>query len=89
MRDEAIKEKTETTLSTEINALADKIKSEKKNDFIRHKQEILSEIEKEIIARYYYERGTIQTNLRNDNEIKSAISLFNDTKKFKSFLTKQ
>ena len=89
LKEEAVKEKTDVTLSSEINALDDKIKMEKKNDLMRHKEDILHEIEKEIVARYYFERGTIQTNLRNDEEIKSAVSLFNDAQKFKTLLNKQ
>ncbi len=88
LREEAVKEKTDAALSSEINALDDKIKSEKKNDLMRHKEDILHEIEKEVVARYYFERGTIQTNLRNDDEIKSAVSLFNDAQKFKNLLNK-
>lgn len=88
LREEAVKEKIDTALLSEINALDDKIKSEKKNDLMRHKEDILHEIEKEIVARYYFERGTIQTNLRNDDEIKSAVSLFNDAQKFKNLLNK-
>ena len=89
LKEEVVKEKTDVTLSSEINALDDKIKMEKKNDLMRHKEDILHEIEKEIVARYYFERGTIQTNLRNDEEIKSAVSLFNDAQKFKTLLNKQ
>ena len=88
MRAEAVKEKSDDALSSELNALENKIKAEKKNDLLRHKDEILHEIEKEIVARYYFERGTIQTNLRNDIEIKSAVSLFNDAAKYKSLLKK-
>ncbi len=86
MREEVVKEKSDETLAPEITALENKIKSEKKNDLMRHKESILHEIEKEIVARYFFERGTIKTNLRNDDEIKSAVALFNDAARYKSIL---
>lgn len=86
LREEIVKEKSDETLAPEITALENKIKSEKKNDLMRHKNAILHEIEKLIVARYFFERGTIQTNLRNDDEIKSAVALFNDATRYKSIL---
>jgi len=43
-------------------------------------------IEKEIASRYYYQQGKIKIGLRNDDEIKEAITLLRDEAKYKSLL---
>ena len=43
-------------------------------------------IEKEIVGRYYYQKGKIQIGLRNDKEIKEAVKLLNDKEKYASLL---
>ena len=88
LRDEAKKEKY-ATIESELVAIEAKVQSDKKNDLQKHKAELAHEIEKEIISRYYYEKGMIKMNLRNDAEIETAIKLLNDPTKYKALLTKK
>ena len=88
LRDEAKKEKY-ATIESELVAIEAKVQSDKKNDLQKHKAELVHEIEKEIISRYYYEKGMIKMNLRNDAEIETAIKLLNDPTKYKALLTKK
>ena len=88
LRDEAKKEKY-ATIESELVAIEAKVQSDKKNDLQKHKAEIVHEIENEIISRYYYEKGMIKMNLRNDAEIETAIKLLNDPAKYKALLTKK
>lgn len=72
----------------DIEALEAKINAAKKNDIMKYKDAIVDLIEKEIIGRYYYQKGKIQIGLRNDKEIKEAISLMGDEAKYKDVLKK-
>ena len=88
LREEAKKEKY-AAIESELMAIESKVLADKKNDVQKHKAEIVHEIENEIISRYYFEKGMIKMNLRNDAEIESAIKLLNDPMKYKALLTKK
>jgi carboxyl-terminal processing protease len=88
LREEAKKEKY-ATIESELAAIETKVQVDKKNDLQKHKVEIVHEIENQIIARYYYEKGMIKMNLRNDAEIESALKLFDNPAKYKGLLGKK
>ena len=70
----------------DIKAIKDKILQSKKNDLKKYQKEITENLEREIIGRYYYQKGQIEISLRNDSEIKEAIKLINDKTKYESLL---
>ena len=74
-------------LSADIQALENKIKAEKKGELVKNKALILHEIEQEIIGRYFFQRGKVRKNLKNDPEVEAAVRLLNDSGKYKSILT--
>lgn len=88
LKEEAVKDKYAATIDAELKAIESKIKSDKKNDLLKHKDEIVDEIERAIIARYYYEKGKIKIGLRNDIEIQEAIKVLEDPTRYKSLLKK-
>lgn len=53
----------------------------------KYKSEIISEIEKEIISRYYNLNGKIRYSLRNDKELERALAVIADMEKYKSILS--
>jgi len=57
-------------------------------DITKYEGRITSLIEKEIASRFFYEQGKIKMGLRNDVEIKDAISLLNNDAKYNSLLKK-
>lgn len=73
-------------VESDIDILENKIITAKKNDLEKHKDVIIDLIEKEIAGRYFYQRGKIEIGLRNDLEIKEAISLLKDGSKYDSLL---
>ncbi|MEO0041280.1 MAG: hypothetical protein RL329_728 [Bacteroidota bacterium] len=88
LKDNAEKEKYLSTIQGELKAMESKIQSDKKNDLLKHKAEIVSEIEREIMARHYFEKGQIKITLRNDSELTAAIQLLKDPTRYKSILKK-
>lgn len=73
-------------LESDLKALENSIVTAKKNDLEKHRAVIIDLIEKEIAGRYFYQRGKIEISLRNDLEIKEAISLLGDSGKYNSLL---
>jgi carboxyl-terminal processing protease len=88
LKEEAAKEKYTEAIDADLKAIESKIRTDKKNDLIKHKDEIIGEIERQIVARYYFEKGQIKIGLRNDKEIAEAIKLLDDQPRYKSFLKK-
>jgi carboxyl-terminal processing protease len=70
----------------DIKTLEAKIIEAKKNDLNKHKELITDMIEKEIVSRFFYEKGRIKVGLRNDMEIKEAVKLFGDKARYDSLL---
>ncbi|MBL7814003.1 MAG: S41 family peptidase [Saprospiraceae bacterium] len=87
LKAESKKEKY-ATIDAELQAIEAKIMADKKNDLQKHKAEIINEIEKEIVSRYYFENGLIKIGLRNDIEIQESIKLLSDLNRYKSVLKK-
>ncbi|NJN34628.1 MAG: PDZ domain-containing protein [Saprospiraceae bacterium] len=88
LKEEATKEKYTSAIDAELKTIELKIKTDKKNDLLKHKDEIVSELERQIVARYFYEKGQIKIALRNDREIQEAIKLLDDSGRYKSLLKK-
>ncbi len=80
------KEEYDEALAGEFKDIEEKIKEAKKKDMYRFQKEISDQIEKEIVSRYYFQKGKIQIGLRNDVEIKEAITVLNDSGKYDTLL---
>lgn len=83
----AEEEKLLASLETDINSMKAKIKKEKEKDLKNYKEAIINEIEKEIVKRYYFQKGKIQIGLKNDQEIKDAIDILRDKEKYNNLLS--
>lgn len=62
-------------LKGDIDALEKRVKLSKEDVLKRNSTEIKSLLEEEIVNRYYYQRGRIESILRNDLQVKSAASI--------------
>jgi carboxyl-terminal processing protease len=71
---------------TQIEKLQQKLILSKAAEIEMAKGQIIDEIEKEIVTRYYFQRGKAQQTLDDDAEIKEAISVLRDPKRYKSIL---
>ncbi len=89
LKEESVKEKYAGTIESDLNAIDAKLKLDKKNDLFKHKDEIVSALEKEIAGRYYFQKGEIKISLRNDPEVSEAIKILDDQKQYKSLLKKE
>ena len=75
------------TIQADIVSMKKQIKTDKANDLTKYKKSIKDLLEREIVSRYYYEKGRIEVGLKNDDEVKEAINLINDPARYKKLLS--
>ena len=79
-------EKYYTDIQREYEALKLKLAHNKQADVEKNKNEILQLLEEEIISRYYYQSGRIETALQHDAELKKAMEIIHDQSVYSSIL---
>jgi len=67
--------------------MLNKIENEKSNDIYTFKNEISEFISNEIVARYYFQKGRIEHQLNMDTEVKLAMEILLDAKRYKAILS--
>lgn len=78
-----------TAIEAELKAMHQKFEQDKTQDIYKYKTQIKDLLEREIVARYYFEKGKIELGLQNDAEIKEAVRVLNDAALYKKLLAKQ
>lgn len=69
-----------------LKKLAEEITTEKKKDIDKNRSEIEEMLRIEIVTRYYYQHGKIESSLVNDPEISEAIKILNNKPLYSSIL---
>ncbi len=73
--------------SGEFKALEQKLKHNLDRDLDYFSKDIKSMIALEIVKRYYYQRGGVIEQLKDDNDLKAAIKILNDPERYKKMLS--
>lgn len=74
-------------LKKSLDLLSSDLAKAKLNDLDQHRKEIIEEIEKEILSRYYLEEGEIQASFDDDADITKATELLENSSKYTSILS--
>ena len=82
----AEREKYFDAIKTDYEALTNKMSRDKKDDLIKFKPEICEVLESEIVSRYYYQKGRIESSLGYDKEFDMACSTLLNRKKYQDLL---
>ena len=82
----AEREKYFDAVKSEYESLTNKMSRDKKDDLIKFKPEICEVLESEIVARYYYQKGRIESSLSYDKEFDMASSTLLNRKKYLDLL---
>ncbi|EOZ92443.1 C-terminal processing peptidase, tail-specific protease [Indibacter alkaliphilus LW1] len=82
----AEKEKYFEEIQPTIKELKKKVSHNKEQDLITYKDEIKSALKEEIISRYYYQEGVIESSLHDDSEIEKSLKVLSDPNEVKSIL---
>ena len=69
-----------------LKRMSEEIIEEKKKDIDKNKDEIKEMLKIEIITRYYYQKGKIESSLMNDPDIDEAIKILNNKSLYTSIL---
>lgn len=83
----AEKEKFFEDIKLTIEDLKNKVSHNKEHDLVTFKDEIKEAMREEIVSRYFYQEGVIESSLANDAEIKSALEVLSNVKEVNSILT--
>jgi len=75
------------TAGEEYKALADKLTPNLDRDLDTFKSDIKQLLNLEIVKRYYYRKGEITEEIKNSKEVDEAISILNDSERYKSILS--
>ena len=89
LKENAVKNGQSDVLNAELTALENKIAREKEKAWEKHREEIIREIEKEIVSRYYLQSGKVRYSLNADKEVREAINVLTDTKRYQKLLNKK
>jgi carboxyl-terminal processing protease len=71
----ALRESLHEGIEKELQALESKIKLGKKEVLMAASPEIRSLLEEEIVSKYYFRRGRVESILRNDSQLNKALEL--------------
>ncbi len=87
--EDAKKERYYSELKPQIDQLRAKLAEGRKGDLYTAKEEIKQLLEKEIVTRYYLEKGAAEMSLSHDEEVKKASELLSNTVQYKKILNLQ
>ncbi len=79
-------EKYQERISKEWEEMKHKLSHNKEEDLVTFKEDICRQLEVEIVARYFYQKGKIQHSLSLDQELKKAVEVLNNTGKYNDIL---
>ncbi len=86
LRESAEKEQYEEGIIETITELEKMVLHDKQGDLIKFKEQISFLLRYEIVSRYYYQKGRIETALDSDPIISKAVEILEDEEMYKSIL---
>ncbi len=87
LKEDAKDDKALDALKADIEALKVKVMHNKKDDLIKYKPEIKQFLEEEIASRYYFQNGRLESSLKDDVDLKEALSILNENERYQKILT--
>lgn len=73
-------------LKNQLDQIRSKLEEGKKNELMLYKDQIRMLLEEEIVARYYLERGRIESGFKYDQDVKKAIDLLHNNTQYRKIL---
>ncbi len=86
LKSTAIREKYYDAAAAALTELQVNISHDKKQDLLKHQEEVTRLLEHEIVSRYYFQKGRIRQSLKNDTELDKALELLGDSGKYLALL---
>lgn len=76
-------------IKDQLELITSKVNHSKENDLETHKSEIKKILTDEIVSRYYFQEGMIQSGLKGDQDIANAIEYLNSPQKIEKVLAQR
>jgi carboxyl-terminal processing protease len=86
LKSKAEKEKNNGDILAQIAQLEKVIAKSKSEDLNIYQEEIRQRLEEEIVSRYYFKTGLIESSFDDDPELKKAVEILSDKQKYNSIL---
>jgi len=86
LKESANREDYFQSIDSTIQKLTDEVKNEKKKDIDKNKKEIKQLLRLEIVTRYYYQKGKVQSALLDDPEVAKAKEVIYNSNLYNSIL---
>jgi carboxyl-terminal processing protease len=86
VRKAAIYENCWDAIKPQYELMLSGIAEHRKQDLMENKPEIKEMLQQEIVSRYYYQKGRIETALSDDTELKTAIDVLENQNQYASIL---
>lgn len=86
LTEEAKREKFYDDLKPQLDQIKTRLAETRKNDLTHYKDQIKQLLEKEIVSRYYFEKGSVETGFKYDQEVKAAIEVLHNQPEYKRIL---
>ncbi|RYD82674.1 MAG: S41 family peptidase [Sphingobacteriales bacterium] len=83
----AKEEKYYAALKADIETMQKKLHEDKREDVNKYKEDIKEILEEEIVARYYFQTGRVESSFDDDNDINEALQLFGNPDKYRKILS--
>ncbi|MGC4023356.1 MAG: S41 family peptidase [Cyclobacteriaceae bacterium] len=83
---EAVREQYLPLIKAQVDQVAKRISEMHQADFLIFKDQIKFALEREIVSRYYFEKGASEFALAHDQEVKRAVDILNDEVSYKKIL---
>ncbi|HEY4786431.1 MAG TPA: hypothetical protein VIH57_10300, partial [Bacteroidales bacterium] len=86
LKNAVLKERYQDSIKIVFDALALKIRHNKRDDLETYKEEISELLQEEIMSRYYFQRGRIQISLNKDLLVQKSIELLKNKTLYSNIL---
>ena len=74
-------------IKAQIDSLEKRVNHSKEQDLVTNKEEIKKILSQEIVSRYYFQEGMIESGLRDDEDVMLAKEYLQEPEKIKMLLT--
>ena len=82
-------EKYYDDISSQLEALNQKVKHNKEQDLEKFKEEIRFELEEEIVSRFYFQKGMIEASFDRDPDMQRAVTILSDDNQYQKLISQE
>ncbi|KWW32138.1 MAG: C-terminal processing peptidase [bacterium P3] len=87
LREVAQEERYLASIEQDLQSMEQRFRGDKKQDLIKHRDEVAAMLKAEILVRYYYNEGRIAGSLSDDPDVQCAVRILSDRKQYSRILS--